>query len=211
MGAILRIKDADGNIYPIPAIQGPQGETGAQGPQGETGPQGPQGETGATGETGAQGPQGETGKSAYEIALANGLTTAETETEWIESLKSYNTTIPTVTTVTISEGTGTISTDALTVGAVYAITYIGLATSSTIKECLCGMLFYNADVRYNRAPLGPYFIKIDKSATTNNVTLYEYYTPLLQGSRNPIEFEKISDASGILTFYKLSCTDFIPG
>ena len=37
MGAILRARDKDGNVYDIPAIRGAQGP---QGPQGETGPAG---------------------------------------------------------------------------------------------------------------------------------------------------------------------------
>lgn len=67
--AILKIKDANGNVIDIPAIRGPQGEPGkdgAQGPQGEKGDkgeQGIQGEKGETGATGATGPKGEDGKT----------------------------------------------------------------------------------------------------------------------------------------------------
>lgn len=74
MGAILKVKDKDGNVIAIPAIQGPKGdpgekgekgdtgergETGPTGPTGATGPQGPRGEKGDPGETGPQGPRGE--------------------------------------------------------------------------------------------------------------------------------------------------------
>lgn len=43
---ILKVK-VNGQWVGIPAIQGPQGETGPQGPKGETGAQGPKGDTGA--------------------------------------------------------------------------------------------------------------------------------------------------------------------
>lgn len=46
MGAILKVKDDQGNWVAIPYIKGDQGDTGPQGPQGI---QGPQGETGDTG------------------------------------------------------------------------------------------------------------------------------------------------------------------
>lgn len=83
---ILRVRDENGNVYAIPAIQGAPGAPGAdgengitphidettkhwmigntdtgivaEGPQGATGPQGEQGDTGPQGETG---PQGKTG------------------------------------------------------------------------------------------------------------------------------------------------------
>lgn len=57
--SILKLWDEASQTWvSVPAIQGPQGETG---PAGATGPQGPQGETGATGATGPQGPTGSTG------------------------------------------------------------------------------------------------------------------------------------------------------
>ena len=37
MGAILRARDKDGNVYDIPAIRGAQGPEGPQGPKGDTG------------------------------------------------------------------------------------------------------------------------------------------------------------------------------
>lgn len=37
MGAILRARDKDGNVYDIPAIRGAQGPQGPQGPKGDTG------------------------------------------------------------------------------------------------------------------------------------------------------------------------------
>lgn len=37
MGAILRARDKDGNVYDIPAIRGAQGPVGPQGPKGDTG------------------------------------------------------------------------------------------------------------------------------------------------------------------------------
>ena len=40
MGAILRARDKDGNVYDIPAIRGAKGPEGPRGPQGETGPAG---------------------------------------------------------------------------------------------------------------------------------------------------------------------------
>ena len=55
---ILRVKDAQGNLIPIPAIRG---EAGPQGTPGPRGPQGPKGDKGDTGTTGAQGPKGDTG------------------------------------------------------------------------------------------------------------------------------------------------------
>lgn len=64
MSAILKVRDANGNIVPIAVMrgekgdsgpQGPTGATGPRGPAGATGPQGPQGPTGATGATGPQG------------------------------------------------------------------------------------------------------------------------------------------------------------
>ena len=70
---ILRVRDAQGNLIPIPAVRGeagPQGIPGPQGPQGPqggkgdpgtTGPQGPQGDPGDTGPQGPQGPKGDKG------------------------------------------------------------------------------------------------------------------------------------------------------
>ena len=86
---ILRVRDENGNVYAIPAIQGAPGAPGAdgengitphidettkhwmigntdtgivaEGPQGATGPQGPQGDTGPQGKTGPRGPQGPKG------------------------------------------------------------------------------------------------------------------------------------------------------
>lgn len=55
---ILRVRDVDGNIREIPAIQGPQGpkgDTGPQGPKGDIGPQGPKGDTGPQGEPAPEG------------------------------------------------------------------------------------------------------------------------------------------------------------
>ena len=37
MGAILRARDKDGNVYDIPAIRGAQGPEGPRGPKGDTG------------------------------------------------------------------------------------------------------------------------------------------------------------------------------
>ena len=51
MGAILRVRDENGNFVDIPAIVGPRGEQGPVGPQGSQGIQGIQGEKGADGKT----------------------------------------------------------------------------------------------------------------------------------------------------------------
>ena len=55
MGAILKLRDANGQVHEVPALIGPAG------PAGPTGPQGPKGDTGDTGATGPQGPKGDTG------------------------------------------------------------------------------------------------------------------------------------------------------
>ena len=79
---VLKLKDADGNVIPVPAIQGEKGDPGPQGIQGEQGPQG------LKGDTGPQGPKGDTpdisGKQDTITATgilkgdgAGGVTTAE--------------------------------------------------------------------------------------------------------------------------------------
>ena len=65
----------------IESLKGAKGDTGATG---ATGAQGEKGEKGDKGDTGADGTKG---LSAYELAVKNGLTTAATEEQWLESLK----------------------------------------------------------------------------------------------------------------------------
>ncbi len=96
--------------FSLTACAGPAGETGPQGAQGAQGPAGPAGDKGDKGDKGDNGKsayelavdngykgtveewllslvgKGENGKSAYELAKENGLTTAATETEWLQSL-----------------------------------------------------------------------------------------------------------------------------
>ena len=74
--------------------KGDKGDTGAQGEKGDKGDTGAQGEKGDKGDTGAQGEKGDkgdtgaNGKSAYELAIDNGIITKMvTETQWLNSLK----------------------------------------------------------------------------------------------------------------------------
>jgi hypothetical protein len=77
--AVLKVKQADGSWMEVPALVGPQGETGPQGIQGETGPQGIQGETGPQGEKGDKGDKGEVDYSrlADYLPLSGGTMTGE--------------------------------------------------------------------------------------------------------------------------------------
>jgi len=43
---VLRVRGADGNLVPIPSIQGPKGDKGEKGEKGDPGPQGPRGDIG---------------------------------------------------------------------------------------------------------------------------------------------------------------------
>ena len=43
---VLRVRGADGNLIPIPSIQGPKGDKGEKGEKGDPGPQGPRGDLG---------------------------------------------------------------------------------------------------------------------------------------------------------------------
>lgn len=142
MGAILRVKDKDGNIIDIPAIKGDKGDpgdTGPQGPQGETGPTGPTGPQGETGPTGPTGPTGAVGKSAYEIAVENGAT-EETEAEWLESLKPYNTVHPSVALLTVANGYVTSTIPELYYG-VYVVIFRDGANTSTGIACFPSATF----------------------------------------------------------------------
>lgn len=72
------------------------------------------------GEKGDKGDTGETGKSAYQIAVENGLTSASTQTEWIASLKGeQGDSIASVEQTTTGTGNGdeNIITCTLTTGA----------------------------------------------------------------------------------------------
>lgn len=198
MGAILKIKDDKGNVYTIPAIQGPQGETGPQGPKGETGQQGPKGEagqqgpqgiTGATGKTGAAGKDGENGKSAYEIALANGSTTARTEAEWVESMKSYNTTLPLIgEAVTITDGTGTAP-SGLVSGCLYLVIFNCTSPVSAI-------LYWDTSKRYSMSTIGQYLLRIETD--TKAISLNEH-----SGLGGGLAY--VHD-TGTLSFYKIGST-----
>lgn len=67
---ILKVK-VDGQWVGIPAIQGPQGETGPQGPKGETGA------------TGSQGPKGDTGAGVPTVTASdNGKVLRVVNGEW---------------------------------------------------------------------------------------------------------------------------------
>ena len=65
------------------------------------------------GDKGDKGDTGETGKSAYQIAVENGLTSASTQAEWIVELKGEKgdsiTSVEQTTTSDVSEGTNTVT------------------------------------------------------------------------------------------------------
>lgn len=103
--------------------QGPQGLTGAtgavgpQGPAGAIGPQGPQGETGATGAVGPQGPAG----VSYTVHAEN------TATESVAT----NTIIPISQTAQSTDGTFTVSNNAVNVPiGEYLVTFGGAASTT---------------------------------------------------------------------------------
>lgn len=76
--SVMYIRGADGKLYPIETIRGPQGPQGEKGETGEAGPAGPQGPIGETGPAGPQGPQGETGATGPQgPAGTNATVTAE--------------------------------------------------------------------------------------------------------------------------------------
>lgn len=112
--------------------QGPQGETGAtgavgpQGPAGATGPQGPQGETGATGAVGPQGPAGATGPQGP----AGVSYTVHAENTATESVAT-NTIIPISQTAQSTDGTFTVSNNAVNVPiGEYLVTFGGAASTT---------------------------------------------------------------------------------
>ena len=149
MGAILKVKDKDGNVHSIPAIKGDKGDKGDTGETGPKGDTGATGETGAKGDTGATGPQGPQGKSAYEIAVENGAT-EETEAEWLETLKPYNATLPLVGEATITDGAGTVP-SGLASGCVYLVIFANSAS---------GVLLRDSSKTWNYAAMGVYTLKI---------------------------------------------------
>lgn len=65
------------------------------------------------GEKGEKGDTGETGKSAFQIAVDNGLTSASTQTEWIAELKGEKgdsiTSVEQTTTSDVSDGLNTVT------------------------------------------------------------------------------------------------------
>lgn len=70
MSAVIKVKDKQGNVYPLYSLRGEQGErgpkgdpgpAGATGPKGDTGPAGPAGKAGPKGDTGPAGPKGDPG------------------------------------------------------------------------------------------------------------------------------------------------------
>ena len=71
---ILRVRDAQGNLIPIPAVRGEAGPQGIPGPQGPQGPQGDKGDPGAKGDKGEPGTPGAAGQSAYAAAQSGGYT-----------------------------------------------------------------------------------------------------------------------------------------
>ena len=148
MGAILKVKDQDGNIIPIRAIKGPKGDTGA------TGATGPKGDTGATG------PKGDTGKSAYEIAVENGAT-EKTEAEWLATLKPYNVKYPFVTVAdSSSDGTGTLNSSLIS-GGVYLVYF--KETGGFAQTIASGVLYCDTSKAKNYVSLGPYQLEITTS------------------------------------------------
>jgi hypothetical protein len=68
--AVLKIRDAEGNMVPIPCLKGDKGDPGDQGPKGDKGD---------TGAPGSKGDPGQDGKSAYQYAQDGGYTGTEEE------------------------------------------------------------------------------------------------------------------------------------
>lgn len=124
---VLKLKDADGNVIPVPAIQGEKGDPGPQGIQGEQGPQG------LKGDTGPQGPKGDTpdisGKQDTITATgilkgdgAGGVTTAEAGTDYATRAQ-VTAKQDTIQAQGILKGLGTGTVSAATAGTDYITPY----------------------------------------------------------------------------------------
>lgn len=61
MSAVIKVKDKQGNVYPLYSLRGEQGERGPKGDPGPAGAMGPKGDTGPAGPAGKAGPKGDTG------------------------------------------------------------------------------------------------------------------------------------------------------
>lgn len=79
--AVLKIRDAEGNMVPVPCFKGDKGD---KGDPGVPGPKGDPGQAGAPGDKGDPGSDGKDGKSAYQYAKEVGF--AGTEEEFASKL-----------------------------------------------------------------------------------------------------------------------------